>query len=115
MPAPMNQGANAYFVQKDLSHVFGTSYSEGESMISALYDMREPDQAIVYEVLDGEPGAIQEFDGAVQYDEVRQSYRKSTEEVESSVVRPVAFLSVQLPEAEALRYPSWPMPVPART
>lgn len=82
MPAPMNQGANAYFVQKDLSHIFGTSYSEGESMLPALFDMREPDQAIVNEVLDGEPGAIQEFDGAVRYDEVKQSYRKQTEEVE---------------------------------
>ena len=82
MSAPMNQGANSYFVQKDLSHIFGTSYSEGESMLPALFDMREPDQAIVYEALDGEPGAISEFEGRVVYDEVRQSYRKSVEEVE---------------------------------
>ena len=47
----MNQANWSYFVQKDLSEHFGVSYGEFESMLPALFDDRDPDQAIVYQAL----------------------------------------------------------------
>lgn len=78
----LNQANWSRFVQKDLSHWFSTEYSDFESMIPALFTQREPDQAIVYEVLTGDLGAVEVFDGEIAYDESKQSYRKSVEEVE---------------------------------
>lgn len=82
MAGLLNQANWSYFVQKDLSEWFGVEYGEFESMIPALFNMKEPDQAIVYEVLTGDLGAVAVFDGEVSYDESKQSYRKSVEEVE---------------------------------
>lgn len=82
MSGILNQANWSRFVQKDLSHWFSTEYSEFESMIPALFTQREPDQAIVYEVLTGDLGAVEVFDGEIAYDESKQSYRKSVEEVE---------------------------------
>ena len=82
MANPMNQGNWSYFVQKDLSHHFATEYEEFESMIPALFTPREPDQAIVYEAVVGDLGSVDIFDGEITFDETKQSYRKSVEEVE---------------------------------
>lgn len=78
----MNQAKWSYFVQKDLSEHFSTAYAEQPSNLGALFSFKTPDQAIVYEVIEGELGAIQVFDGEVSYDDASQSYRKSVEEVE---------------------------------
>ena len=78
----MNQANWSYFVQKDLSEHFGVSYGEFESMLPALFDDRDPDQAIVYQALMGDLGSVPVFDGEVSYDDTKQSYRKSTEEIE---------------------------------
>lgn len=82
MAGILNQANWSYFVQKDLSHHFATEYNEFESMIPALFTNKEPDQAIVYEVLTGDLGPVETFDGEIAYDESKQSYRKSVEEVE---------------------------------
>lgn len=82
MAGILNQANWSRFVQKDLSHWFSTEYDEFESMIPALFDQKEPDQAIVYEVLTGDLGGVEVFDGEIAYDETKQSYRKSVEEVE---------------------------------
>ncbi len=81
----LNQGNWSFFVQKDLTEHFTTEYADFESMISALYTMKEPDQAIVFEALVGDLGDVDVFDGEISYDEAKQSYRKSTEEVEYSL------------------------------
>ncbi|MEK6650457.1 MAG: hypothetical protein AABY75_05735 [Bacteroidota bacterium] len=78
----LNQGNYTYFVQKDLSDWFAVEYGDFSSMIGALFDQKTPDQAIVYEALVGDLGDVGVFDGEVSYDESKQSYRKSTEEVE---------------------------------
>lgn len=80
--AALTQSNYSHVVQKDLSEVFANEYGEFQSMIPALFDMAEPDQAIVYELLLGDLGAVPVFDGEVYYDESKQSYRKSTEEIE---------------------------------
>ena len=82
MAGPMNQANFSYFVQKDLSEHFGAEYGDFSSMIPALFTRKTPDQAIVYEVLVGDLGTVPVFDGDVSYDDSKQSYRKSTEEVE---------------------------------
>ena len=82
MAGPMNQANFSYFVQKDLSEHFGAGWGDFESMIPALFTRKTPDQAIVYEVLVGDLGTVPVFDGEVSYDDSKQSYRKSTEEVE---------------------------------
>ena len=79
---PLNQANHSYFVQKDLSENFAVAYGEFQSMIPALFSRKKPDQAIVYEALIGDLGTVPVFDGEVSYDDARQSYRKSTEEVE---------------------------------
>lgn len=78
----MNQANFSYFVQKDLSEHFAVEYGEFESMIPALFTEKKPDQAIVYEVLVGDLGSVPVFDGEVSYDDTKQSYRKSVEEIE---------------------------------
>lgn len=78
----LNQGNHSYFVQKDLSEHFGQEYGEFQSMIPALYTTKKPDQAIVYEALLGGLGSVPVFDGEVSYDDAKQSYRKSCEEIE---------------------------------
>lgn len=83
--AALTQANYSYVVQKDLSEVFGNEYGEFQSMIPALYQSVVPDQAIVYEVLLGDLGSVQVFDGEIFYDESKQSYRKSTEEVPYSL------------------------------
>ena len=82
MAGPMNQGNWSYFVQKDLSEHFAVEYGDFQSMIPALFQTKKPDQAIVYEVLVGDLGSVPVFDGEVSYDDSKQSYRKSTQEVE---------------------------------
>jgi len=82
MAGPMNQGNWSYFVQKDLSNHFAVEYGEFQSMVPSYASIKKPDQAIVYEALVGDLGAVQLFDGEVQYDESKQSYRKSVEEEE---------------------------------
>jgi hypothetical protein len=78
----MNQKNWSYFVQKDLSEHFATEFGEIVSMRPALFTTKKPDQAIVYEAIVGGLGAIGVFDGEVSYDDIKQSYRKSVEEVE---------------------------------
>lgn len=78
----LNQGNHSYFVQKDLSEHFGQEYGEFNSMIPALYTTKKPDQAIVYEAMLGGLGSVPVFDGEVSYDDSKQSYRKSCEEIE---------------------------------
>ncbi len=78
----MNQGNYSYFVQKDLSEHFAVEYGDFTSMIPALFTQKEPDQAIVYEVLVGDLGSVDVFDGEISYDDTKQSYRKSVQEVE---------------------------------
>ena len=85
MAGPMNQGNWSYFVQKDLSRHFGTRYGQFKSQIPALLTRRTPDQAIVYEALTGDLGTVPVFDGEVQYDDSKQSYRKSVEEIERAL------------------------------
>ena len=85
MAGPMNQGNWSYFVQKDLSRHFQVRYGKMKSMIGALLGKRTPDQAIVYEALVGDLGNVAVFDGQVTYDESKQSYRKSVEEVERAL------------------------------
>lgn len=80
--AVMNQGNWSWFVQKDLSSHFAVPYGKFESMIPALFTTKEPDQAIVYEALVGDLGAMPVFDGEISYDETKQNYRKSVEEIE---------------------------------
>jgi hypothetical protein len=80
--AALTQANYSYVVQKDLSEVFATEYGEFQSMIPALFTTETPDQAIVYELLLGDLDAVPVFDGEIYYDESKQSYRKSTEEVE---------------------------------
>lgn len=82
MAGPMNQGNWSYFVQKDLSNHFAVEYGDFQSMVPSLMSIKKPDQAIVYEALVGDLGAVQVFDGEVAYDESKQSYRKSIEEEE---------------------------------
>lgn len=82
MAGPANQANNSYFVQKDLSRHFGTRYGQLKSQIPALFSKREPDQAIVYEALTGDLGSVPVFDGEVQFDDFKQSYRKSVEEIQ---------------------------------
>jgi len=82
MAGPMNQKNWSYFVQKDLSEHFGVEYGDFVTMIPALFSLKKPDQAIVYEALTGDLGSVSVFDGEVSYDDVKQSYRKSVEEVE---------------------------------
>jgi len=82
MPNPMNQANFSYFVQKDLSEHFAQEYGDFTSMIPALADMKKPDQAIVYLALVSDLGSVGVFDGEVAYDDAKQSYRKSVEEVE---------------------------------
>jgi len=83
--AIMTQGNWSFFVQKDLTEHFTTEYADFESMIPALYSMKEPDQAIVFEALVGDLGDVEVFDGEISYDEAKQSFRKSTEEIEYSL------------------------------
>ena len=78
----MNQANFSYFVQKDLSEHFAVEYGDFSSMIGALFSQKKPDQAIVYEALVSDLGAVPVFDGEVSYDDAKQSYRKSTEEIE---------------------------------
>ncbi|MDI6774024.1 MAG: hypothetical protein QME60_01315 [Verrucomicrobiota bacterium] len=78
----LNQGNYTFFVQKDLSDWFAVEYGDFSSMIGAFFDQKTPDQAIVYEALIGDLGDVAVFDGEISYDESKQSYRKSTEEVE---------------------------------
>lgn len=85
MAGPMNQGNWSYFVQKDLSRHFATRYGQFQSMIPSVLTKRTPDQAIVYEALVGDLGAVPVFDGEVSYDESKQSYRKSVEEIERAL------------------------------
>lgn len=82
MAGTMNQANFSYFVQKDLSEHFAVEYGDFQSMIPALMSRKVPDQAIVYEVLVGDLGAVTVFDGEVAYDDSKQSYRKSVEEIE---------------------------------
>ncbi len=79
--AALTQANYSRVVQKDLSEVFAVEYGDFQSMIPALFQTVVPDQAIVYELLLGDLGAVQVFDGEISYDESKQSYRKSTEEV----------------------------------
>jgi hypothetical protein len=83
--AALTQANYSYVVQKDLSEVFATEYGEFQSMIPALFTTEEPNQAIVYELLLGDLSSVHVFDGEVYYDESKQSYRKSTEEVERAL------------------------------
>ena len=80
--AALTQANYSHVVQKDLSEVFAVEYGEFQSMIPALFQTVTPDQAIVYEQLLGDLGSVPVFDGEIYYDESKQSYRKSTEEVE---------------------------------
>lgn len=80
--AAMNQANYSYFVQKDLSSYFAAEYGDFQSMIPALFDVTTPDQAIVYEVLVGDLGSVPVFDGAVSYDDAKQSYRNAIQEIE---------------------------------
>lgn len=82
---PMNQAQWSYFVQKDLSRHFAVQYGKFQSMIPTLFERRTPDQAIVYEALEGDLGAVAIFDADVSYDDAKQSYRKSVEEVERAL------------------------------
>ena len=82
MAGAMNQGNWTYFVQKDLSEHFAVEYGDWQSMIGALFTQKTPDQAIVYEALVGDLGDVGVFDGEISYDESKQSYRKSVEEIE---------------------------------
>lgn len=82
MAGPMNQKNASYFVQKDLSERFAVEYGDFVTNIPALFTTKTPDQAIVYEALTGDLGAVSVFDGEVSYDDAKQSYRKSTEEIE---------------------------------
>lgn len=79
--AALTQANYSHVVQKDLSEVFAVEYGEFQSMIPALFTTETPDQAIVYEQLLGGLGSVPVFDGEIYYDEAKQSYRKSTEEV----------------------------------
>lgn len=80
--AAISQANHSYVVQKDLSEVFAVKYGKFLTQIPALFTMEEPDQAIVYELLLGDLGSVPVFDGDIYYDEAKQSYRKSTEEIE---------------------------------
>lgn len=80
--AALTQSNYSHVVQKDLSEVFANEYGEFQSMVPALFQTVEPDQAVVYELLLGDLGAVPVFDGEIFYDESKQSYRKSTEEIE---------------------------------
>lgn len=78
----MNQANWKYIVQKDLSEAFAVDYGDFQSMIGVLYDQKTPDQAIVYELTLGDLGSVPVFDGEISYDETKQNYRKSVEEIE---------------------------------
>jgi len=82
MAAIINQGNWSYFVQKDLSMQFAVDYGEQTSMIPTLFTVKKPDQAIHYEALEGGLGQMPVFVGEVEYDDAKQSYRKSTQEIE---------------------------------
>jgi len=80
--AALTQANFSHVVQKDLSEIFAVRYGEFQSMIPALYEIEEPDQAVVYQQLLGDLGSVPVFASDISYDDTKQSYRKSIEEIE---------------------------------
>ncbi len=84
MPA-LTQANHPDVIQKNLSQIFAVRYGEFKSMIPAIFDVETPDQAIVTELMLGDLGGVQTFDGQIYYDESKQSYKKTVEEIEYSL------------------------------